>query len=342
MDTYSLGFWNLENLFAPEGFPDREPWIAQRVAKDLDGWTEALFTRKVAQLAVGIAAMNGGAGPDLLGVCEVENRFVLDRLTQALNAALPARRYDVIHADSTKDQRGIDTAFVFDANRLSTNPAEVFSHFVMRRTGTRDITQATFKTQSGQEFVALSNHWPSRSGGYHTLTQGYRMTAGETLSYWHERIREVKGNNTAVIAMGDLNDDPADPSVVIHANSSRERDDIENATSPRFYNLAWNYLRQSVRTVSGKQRLIYGTLYYQGDANIFDQILVSRAFLRGPGPFRVREETAHIEALPAMVHDSKNEGPIRFGLPRGNAEKNVNTSGFSDHFPVSVTIEVAS
>jgi hypothetical protein len=24
--------------------------------------------------------MNGGAGPDLLGVCEVENRFVLDLL----------------------------------------------------------------------------------------------------------------------------------------------------------------------------------------------------------------------------------------------------------------------
>jgi endonuclease/exonuclease/phosphatase family metal-dependent hydrolase len=342
MQTYCLAFWNLENLFAPEGYPEREPWIAQAVGRELEGWTEALFARKIGQLALGTAAMNGGAGPDLLAVSEVENRFVLDRLTQALRSVLPDRSYGVVHADSTKYRRCIDTAFLFDTERLSTNPAEVFSHFVMRRTGTRDITQATFETRSGHELVALSNHWPSRSGGHHTVSQGYRMTAGETLSYWHERIREEKGDNIAVIAMGDFNDEPADPSVVVHANSSRERDDVENATSPRFYNLAWGYLRQQAVTVSGRQRILYGTLYYKGDANIFDQILVSRAFLRGPGPLRVLEETARIEALPAMVHDSKNEGPIRFGLPKGKPEQNCNQEGFSDHFPVSVLIEAAT
>ena len=30
------------------------------------------------QLATVIGAMNAGRGPDLLGVCEVENRFVID------------------------------------------------------------------------------------------------------------------------------------------------------------------------------------------------------------------------------------------------------------------------
>jgi endonuclease/exonuclease/phosphatase family metal-dependent hydrolase len=337
MNTYFLAFWNLENLFAPEDFPDREPWIATRVAKDLEGWTEALFARKISQLARGIAGMNGDAGPDLLGVCEVENRFVLDRLTAALAVVLPNRRYGVVHADATKDRRGIDTAFLFDANRLATDPGDVFSHFVMRRTGTRDITQATFKTPSGHEFVALANHWPSRSGGHHTLSQGFRMTAGETLGYWHERIREVKGDNVAVIAMGDFNDEPSDPSVAIHANSSRERDDIEGARSARFYNLAWNYLRQAAIDRSGEERTLYGTLYYKKNGNVFDQILVSPAFLRGP--FRIREATARIEAFPAMVHESKDEGPVRFGLPRGKPEENVNPDGFSDHFPVSVTIE---
>jgi endonuclease/exonuclease/phosphatase family metal-dependent hydrolase len=341
MQTYCLAFWNLENLFAPEGYRGREPWIAEAVGRDLEGWTEALFQRKIGQLVKGIAAMNGGAGPDLLAVCEVENRFALDHLTEALRPALPARTYGVVHADSSKDRRGIDTAFLFDTRRLETNPAEVFSHFVMRRTGTRDITQATFRTLGGHELVALANHWPSRSGGHHSVSQGFRMTAGETLSYWHGRIREEKGDTIAIIAMGDFNDEPADPSLTVHANASRERDDVENATSPRFYNLAWGYLRQEAETVSGKARTLYGTLYYQGDANIFDQILVSRAFLRGPGPFRVREKTARIEALPAMVADSKNEGPIRFGLPRGKPEQNCNAAGFSDHFPVSVLIEAA-
>jgi hypothetical protein len=28
---YNTGFWNLENLFAPEGFAQREPWLASKV-----------------------------------------------------------------------------------------------------------------------------------------------------------------------------------------------------------------------------------------------------------------------------------------------------------------------
>ena len=105
MNTYFIAFWNLENLFAPEGFPGREPWIEKEVGKDLRGWTEELFARKIQQLTLGIRSMNGDAGPDLLGVCEVENKFVLDQLRQALNAVLPSRRYDVIHADATASTR---------------------------------------------------------------------------------------------------------------------------------------------------------------------------------------------------------------------------------------------
>jgi predicted extracellular nuclease len=58
--------------------------------------------------------MNTGQGPDLLGVCEVENRFVIDRLVERVNAKLAApRSYAVVHAD-TDDLRGIDVAFIYD------------------------------------------------------------------------------------------------------------------------------------------------------------------------------------------------------------------------------------
>jgi hypothetical protein len=30
---------------------------------------------------------------------------------------------------------------------------------------------------------------------------------------------------------------------------------------------------------------------------------------------------------------------VRFGLPKGDAARNVNPDGFSDHFPVSVVID---
>jgi hypothetical protein len=73
-----IAFWNVENLFAPEGFAGREDWLAKQLKNDLAGWTEALFNTKINQLASIIRQMNSELGPDILGVCEVENSFVLE------------------------------------------------------------------------------------------------------------------------------------------------------------------------------------------------------------------------------------------------------------------------
>ncbi|ACB33438.1 Endonuclease/exonuclease/phosphatase [Leptothrix cholodnii SP-6] len=340
--SYLIAFWNLENLFAPEGHPGREPWLAAAMRRDLAGWTQALFDRKLDQLAAVIVQMKDGAGPDLLGVCEVENGYALQALADRLNALLPARRYAVVHVDSSRDQRGIDTAFIHDSLTLSAQPGELFSHWVMRRTGTRDITQATFVTRAGHQLVALANHWPSRSGEPGEGPQhsaGFRATAGETLGYWHERIRDAKGAGVAVVAMGDFNDDPFDASITDHASATRERGDIQRTQSARFFNLAWRYLTQEAVDRRGKPRTLDGTLYFNGDGHVFDQILVSRGLLGGSGPLRVRDETARIEAWPPMVDHRVGEGPIRFGLPKGNVAENVDIDGFSDHFPVSVRID---
>lgn len=342
MKSFFVAFWNLENLFAPEGFEGRVPWLAEKVAGDLRGWTPALFERKVDQLARIIRQMNSGAGPDLLGVCEVENRFVLDALISRLNLQLPGRQYGVVHADAEREQRGIDTAFVYDTLTLTANLDEFFSHWVMRRTGTRDISQCTFVTAGGNHLVALANHWPSRSappGSGSQYSAGFRATAGETLGYWHERIRESKGSDVAVLAFGDFNDDPFDLSLKVHAVALRERGDVERAQSAKLFNLSWSYLNQSVVDHRGKPREIAGTLYFDGDGNLFDQILVSKGLLVGPSRLKVRLDSARIEAVPDMVDHRVSEGPIRFGLPKGDASKNVNTDGFSDHFPVSVLIE---
>lgn len=339
MPNHFVAFWNLENLFAPEGFAGREPWLAQKLASDLSGWTQALFDTKISQLASIIRQMNGGQGPDILGVCEVENAYVLQQLTAQLNGQLGNRNYDVVHVDSTEDQRGIDTAFVFDSSNYTFDPQAIFSYFVMRRTGTRDITQVTFTTQNGNDLIALCNHWPSRSGGAYE-SRGYRMTAGETLSYWHQRIWEERGSDIPIIAMGDLNDDPFDDSVQIHARATRERGDVERAqTAVRFYNLAWHYVEQQGQDHNGNSKLLHGTLYFGGNGNVFDQLLVSKGLLVQGSPITVDEGSARIELFPEMVDHSVSRGPIRYGLSKGNAAENVNTGGFSDHFPVSVVLQ---
>ena len=128
--------------------------------------------------------MNNAQGPDLLGVCEVENRFVVDRLVDAVNAALPVpRSYAVVHAD-TDDARGIDVALRLRRHVLEVpgrSEESVFFHVVMRRNATREIVQVNFRTTAaGRTWAVFGNHWPSRSGGQYE-SAGYRAIAGETL-----------------------------------------------------------------------------------------------------------------------------------------------------------------
>lgn len=344
MAEFFLGFWNLENLFGPANHPPRPDWVKKQVKSDLKGWTTALYNTKLKQLAKVIVAMNGGNGPDILGVCEVEDEAVLKDLVATLAPLLPTRKFGTVFASDDLSSRGIDTAFIYDKRQFSVDSKLVFNHFVMRRTGTRDILQATFKqATSGKEMVVMANHWPSRYGGSTEDSAGFRATAGETLSYWHSRIFEKapQKDRTPVIAFGDLNDDPWDRSVTINALATREKGDVRRARSPKFYNLTWEYMISDATDLNGKKRKLEGTLYYNNNGNLFDQILVNRPLLdpKKDSGFKLIDGSAGLFALPAMVSHKTGEGPRRFGLPKGNAAKNVTKSGFSDHFPVVLKVK---
>jgi hypothetical protein len=203
-------------------------------------------------------------------VCEVENRFVVDRLVAAVKALLPGpRSYDVIHAD-TDDARGIDVAFIYDTTLFEVPvPLEdsVFFHVVMRRNATREIVQVNFatKTLTPRIWALFGNHWPSRSGGQYELS-GYRAIAGETLSYFHQRVLEVHGSETPVLAMGDFNDEPFDTSLVLHALSTRQRAKVTAAReNPLLWNLMW--------PLAG---IPDGSFYFDNQPNLLDQFLVNK------------------------------------------------------------------
>ena len=343
MTQFMIAFWNVENLFAPENHPHRIDWVEEQVKDDLKGWSPALYDKKLDQLASIIVQMNSGSGPEILGLCEIEDEHVLNDLVAKVNASLPGRNMATAHATADLSFRGIDTAFIYDQNIFSVDENLVFNHFVMRRTGTRDILQATFKKKdTGNELIVMANHWPSRSGGA-VESAGFRATAGETLGYWHERIFEAAPNKdrTPVIALGDMNDDPWDGSLVFNARATRERGDVERSKSARFYNLSWEYLVTDATNHQGKTRTLEGTLYYNGNGNVFDQILVNRPLLDGnkDSHFKIVDGTASLIAFPEMVSHKVGSGAIRFGLPKGNVTKNVNAQGFSDHFPIGLLVK---
>jgi predicted extracellular nuclease len=326
-----VAWWNLENLFDEENAPPdrRSEKVRRAIGRDLAGWTPALRDRKVAQLAAVIAQMNAGAGPDLLGVCEVENRYVLDLLAAALQARLPGRSYGMVHAD-TEDARGIDVAFLYDSTRFAIPDGEVFFHVVMRRTATRDILQVNFRTlSSGRTWAVFGNHWPSRSGGQ-AESAGYRQIAGETLSYFHQRVLEVHGEDTPVLIMGDLNDEPFDTSLVTHALSIRQRNRVLNARTPTLWNLTWQ-LAGGAGAATGQPD---GTFYFNNEPNLLDQILVNKNMASATAAIRAQADT--IEIL--RFSGTNDPGDYPKPIPFGGMGKPINQSGFSDHFPLGIRI----
>jgi len=317
MTDYYVSFWNLENLFDIENSPRRTPKLQRTLQGELGGWSLAILDSKISQLARIIRQMNGSRGPDLLGVCEVENDFVLDRLTTALQPL--GRQYQFVHSDS-QDDRGIDVAFIYDSAVLEAH--ERFFHVIVKRVATRELVQVNFLLKpSNKLLVAVGNHWPSRLGGAND-SEAFRIVAGETLGYFHERIREVQGNQVAVLAMGDFNDEPFNRALVDHALSESVRVRVTRANSPRFWNLMWPALGQGL-----------ATLYNDNDGYLFDQFLVSKGLATGSSGTSALPGTVEIIRFPEMVKAGDYPAPRRLG--RG---AKLDQTGFSDHFPIGMKV----
>jgi hypothetical protein len=71
-----VAWWNLENLFDTVDDP---------ISRDFDftpaeGWTEAAYAAKRANLAAALDELHSGQGPELLGVAEIEGDEVFGEL----------------------------------------------------------------------------------------------------------------------------------------------------------------------------------------------------------------------------------------------------------------------
>jgi hypothetical protein len=107
--SFHVANWNVENLFDTVDDPDN-PYDDEFLPNNpTTRWTRARFETKLDNLAQVISGMNHGQGPDLLGIQEVENRYVLEELAKRL----PAKPYGIVHYDSP-DPRGIDTALLYN------------------------------------------------------------------------------------------------------------------------------------------------------------------------------------------------------------------------------------
>jgi endonuclease/exonuclease/phosphatase family metal-dependent hydrolase len=308
-DHLHVACWNVENLFdtvddpAVEGDEEFTPDGPKK-------WDEARLRRKLGNLAGVIRKMNGGKGPDVLGLCEVENRAAVEMLVREL--AVLGRKYQVVHRDSPSE-RGIDTAIVYDAAKLELEGAKFHGVPKIR---TRDIAEAEFVV-SGKPLWVFANHWPSRS---HPPEE--RAKAAGVLRARVDAILAADPKADLVV-MGDLNDYPDDPSVKEHL---RAADDPAKATGGVLYDTTWPI-----------QKAGRGTYVYQNRWEVIDHLVVSPGLLESDGLRWRRDSTTELK-YPELIFDPRGDKQI----PRPNRSFSGNSyhpTGVSDHLPLECVLD---
>ena len=230
---FDIVFWNLENFF--DYFDDGgSSSDADFSSPGSRRWTKARFTEKSnmvgkALLWIGENRCGGGKAPAVVGVAEVENAFVLNRLVNS--PVLRKMNYGYVHYNSP-DRRGIDVALLYRRDMvkmLSSRPVHIYGDdgALMR---TRDILYAyiEFRPESGASGIhecseesaeecseekavrplrihILVNHHPSKFSGEKASMRG-RELAMTALRDVCDSIMRI--SDDLIVAMGDFNDTP--------------------------------------------------------------------------------------------------------------------------------------
>lgn len=314
-DSYlTFAFYNLENLFDTEDDPANRG-DDEFTPSGANQFTEERLERKMANLARAIRAMNEYRGPDLLGVCEIENRRVLEILTQEY---LPNGVYSIVHAESP-DERGIDVGLLYRAAELK--HVGTTMHRVDLGTGrpTRDIMEATFQRQ-GKAFTVLVNHWPSRLGGEEE-SEPRRVAAAEAAARIIDSLRALDPK-ADIVMMGDFNDEPRNRSIY----------DVLDARS---YNGSGAFEHRMINTAAPVEAEgAIGSYFYKKDWEVIDQILLSPGVLDEQG--LVLYEIAETVFAPDFLRDTKADAEFR--PPYRTYKGKFFIGGTSDHFPVVLRV----
>jgi hypothetical protein len=310
-------FWNVENLFDTrddsltnddEFLPDSER-----------NWDNYRFYAKLNNIYKVIMGIGGWEPPAIIGLCEVENRFVLNQLIY--ETPLKKFEYRVVHYESP-DRRGIDVGLLYRKSDFNVDTSlKIPIHFPFDPDSkTRDILCVKGRTTTGDTLHLFVNHWPSRYGGY-LNTQPKRNFVAEILKTHTDSLLKIN-STSSIIILGDFNDDPTDASLSVHLDV---RSDTIIKTSSALYNL------MTLSPVYGDE----GTLKYQESWNVFDQIIVSGNLFWGNSNPRVSKGGGMVfNAEFLFEQDEKYLGRKPFRTYQGFKYN----GGFSDHLPVYVDL----
>ena len=323
-----VAFWNMENFFDP--FVDSTKTYNAFTEEGLQHWTKTRFYKKRNNMYKAILSMSENRPIGIMGVCEVENEYVLSAVFE--QTPLKKHNYRFVHYEGP-DKRGIDPALVYSLDYFQLVESATFPYFNPEDTAyrSRDILYAKFVSTDGPStgsgacadtIHVFVNHWPSRYSG-ELETVGSRSCSAAFLRSKVDSIcaSMPEGYQPKIIIMGDLNDCPTDPSVY----------DVLRARHPS--EMGEGCLVNLFGKTDGLG--FEGTLKHQADWQIFDQIIVTPAVVEDRVGLHYQEGSARIFHADFLFEDDETYhgkklfrtyiGPKYFG-------------GFSDHLPVYIDL----
>lgn len=315
----AFGFYNLENFYDTINQPNVDD--EEFTPEGLHHYNGKIFYDKVSHLAEVISQIATDKTPDGLaffGVAEVENRTVLETLVK--DPKLKARNYQIVHYDGP-DLRGVDCGFIYnpayfkvlDSKSIRVNLREIVNDW----RPTRDVLYVKGVFAGVDTIHIFVNHWPSRRGGEEATAPLRKFAAGVS-KHIIDSLMAINPN-TKIIDMGDLNDNPTDPSMVKVLKCTDKKD---KCVLGGLYNPWVDYYKKGI-----------GTLGYNDTWSLFDQQVISYGWLPKDqnGYFY---QGAHIFSKDFMIQKT---GKYK-GYPKRTWDFNIYNAGYSDHFPTYITI----
>ena len=311
MDKFTLGFYNIENLF--DVFDDKKILDEQFTVHAPREWNASRYKNKIHKIARAITEIGlqtSGTPPVLLGLAEVENESVLKDLIKMTE--LDQYQYNYIHFDSP-DERGIDVALLYRTNYFMVTQKIAHTVYIEDEFGVRDTTRDILQVHGylqDEPLHLLITHWPSKRDN--DINAPKRLEVAKKIKELIDQIFEQDPYANLVV-MGDFNEEP-------NGNSIRNLGAVKTVEE-----LQGNMLYNPMIQLKAKGR---GTLTHKGQWSLFDQLMFSKSLVKGFG--RLSLEEANVFDAEFLKEWS---GPYK-GQPFRTYIGNQYIGGYSDHFPV--------
>ena len=311
-NNFTIVFYNVENLFDTIDNPNTidNEFLPQSKKK----WNTGKYNKKINDLSHVISSINIHELPELIGLCEIENRSVLNDLAQS--RFLKKGKYGIVHENSP-DKRGIDVGLLFRKDEF-----HYLNHHIYRiyfdfepETTTRDILYVKGKLNNGENLHVFVNHWSSRREGQ-KASEAKRIEIARILRSEVDSVLS-KNKKAKIIIMGDFNDEPENKSIHETLNASNN---LHPKSTGELYNLMFD------KSINAE-----GTYNYHGNWNMLDNLIVSQNLLKTKKGWQISPDGGMIYKKRWMMYDNVKTGQFTPSKTYGGPNY---YGGISDHFPV--------